>query len=81
MFWRSGQVYRCPSGETVPRLSGIQDTLYFGPGIYDLNLTPLSIASNEKVGLAAGAYVKGFLAFAPVAALDAAAKASYVKWG
>jgi hypothetical protein len=52
------------SGEAVPRLRGFQDTIYFGPGIYDLGLTPLTIASNERVYLAAGAYVKGFLAFA-----------------
>jgi Glycosyl hydrolases family 28 len=57
-----------PTGETIPRLSGIQDTLYFAPGIYDLGLTPLTIASNERVYLAPGAYVKGFFAFAPGAA-------------
>lgn len=52
------------SGETVPPLSGGQDTIYFGPGIYDLGLTPFIIASNQSVYLAAGAYVKGFFAFA-----------------
>jgi hypothetical protein len=52
------------SGETVPRLSGFQDIIYFGPGIYDLGMTPFTIASNERVYLAAGAYVKGFFAFA-----------------
>jgi hypothetical protein len=53
-----------PSGETVPRRGGFQNTIYFGPGIYDLGLTPFTIASNERVYLAAGAYVKGFFAFA-----------------
>ncbi|MGB8906556.1 MAG: glycosyl hydrolase family 28 protein [Candidatus Sulfotelmatobacter sp.] len=38
------------------------------PGIYDLGLTPFTVASNERVYLAAGAYVKGFFAFAPGAA-------------
>jgi len=52
------------SGETVPRLSDRQDTICFGPGIYDLGLTPLTVPSNERVYLAAGAYVKGFFAFA-----------------
>jgi hypothetical protein len=56
------------SGEAVPRLGGFQDTIYFGPGIYDLGLTPFTIASNERVYLAAGAYLKGFFAFAPGAA-------------
>jgi Glycosyl hydrolases family 28/FG-GAP-like repeat len=52
------------SGETVPSRTGLQDTLYFGPGVYDLGLTPFTIASGETVYLAAGAYVKGFLTFA-----------------
>src|SRR5580704_7868507 len=52
-----------PSGDAIPELSGFQDTLYFGPGIYDLGLTPLTIDSDHTVYLAAGAYVKGFLAF------------------
>src|ERR1700693_85101 len=56
-----------PSGETVPQPSGLQNTIHFGPGIYDLGLTPFTIASNETVYLAAGAYVKGFFAFAPAA--------------
>jgi hypothetical protein len=51
------------SGAALPQLSGFQNTLYFGPGIYDLGLTPLTIDSNQTVYLAAGAYVKGFLAF------------------
>ena len=37
--------------------------MYFGPGVYDLGLTPLTIDSEQTVYLAAGAYVKGFLAF------------------
>jgi len=60
-----------PSGETAPQPSGLQNTIYFAPGIYDLGLTPFTIASNETVYLAAGAYVKGFFAFAP-AAMNAA---------
>jgi FG-GAP-like repeat len=52
-----------PWGEALPQLSGFQNTLYFGPGVYDLGLTPLTIDSNQTVYLAAGAYVKGFLAF------------------
>lgn len=52
-----------PSGEALPQLSGFQNTLYFGPGVYDLGFTPLTIDSNQTVYLAAGAYVKGFLAF------------------
>jgi hypothetical protein len=52
-----------PSGEATPQLSGFQNTLYFGPGVYDLGLTPLTIDSEQTVYLAAGAYVKGFLAF------------------
>jgi hypothetical protein len=53
-----------PSGDPVPRPGGFHDTIYFGPGVYDLGLTPLTIGSNERVYLAAGAYVKGFFAFA-----------------
>jgi len=53
-----------PAGASQPQLSGSQNTLYFAPGVYDLGLTPLSIASNETVYLAGGAYVKGFLALA-----------------
>ncbi|MGA9241896.1 MAG: FG-GAP-like repeat-containing protein [Silvibacterium sp.] len=60
-----------PSGETVPRLNSAQHTLYFGPGIYDLGLTPLTIDADEKVYLAGGAYVKGFFAFG-LAATNAA---------
>jgi hypothetical protein len=56
-----------PSGDAVPYLSAGQNTLYFGPGIYDLGLTPLTVDSDERVYLAAGAYVKGFFAFAPAA--------------
>lgn len=56
-----------PSGESVPQLNSSQHTLYFGPGIYDLGLTPVTVGSEEKVYLAAGAYVKGFFAFAPAA--------------
>jgi hypothetical protein len=52
------------SGDTVPQPNDLQDTIYFAPGIYDLGLTPFTIASNETVYLAAGAYVKGFFAFA-----------------
>jgi hypothetical protein len=52
-----------PSGGATPQLSGFQNTLYFGPGIYDLGFTPLTIDSYQTVYLAAGAYVKGFLAF------------------
>ena len=52
-----------PSGGAIPQLSGSQNTLYFGPGVYDLGLTPLTIDSEQTVYLAAGAYVKGFLAF------------------
>ena len=52
-----------PSGNPVPALGAGQTTLYFGPGIYDLGLKPLAVASHERVYLAAGAYVKGFLAF------------------
>src|SRR5580658_1130816 len=51
------------SGAALPQLSGFQNTLYIGPGVYDLGLTPLTIDSNQTVYLAAGAYVKGFLAF------------------
>jgi len=51
------------SGAALPQLSGFQNTLYFGPGVYDLGLTPLTIDSDQTVYLAAGAYVKGFLAF------------------
>lgn len=51
-----------PAGGTVPQLGAFQNTLYFGPGVYDLGLTPLTIASDETVYLAAGAYVKGFFA-------------------
>lgn len=47
-----------PSGEALPQLSGFQNTLYFGPGVYDLGFTPLTIDSNQTVYLAAGAYVK-----------------------
>ncbi len=54
-----------PSGGALPQLSDFQDTLYFGPGIYDLGLTPLTIYSNHTVYLAAGAHVKGFFAFEP----------------
>ncbi|MGA8677986.1 MAG: FG-GAP-like repeat-containing protein [Candidatus Acidiferrales bacterium] len=53
-----------PTGDAMPQASGTQATIYFAPGIYDLGLTPLTIGSNETVFLAAGAYVKGFLAFA-----------------
>lgn len=53
-----------PTGDALPQASDAQDTIYFAPGIYDLGLTPLTIGSNETVFLAAGAYVKGFLAFA-----------------
>jgi hypothetical protein len=51
-----------PEGGIIPQLDASQNTLYFGPGIYDLGLTPLTIAYDETVYLAAGAYVKGFLA-------------------
>jgi hypothetical protein len=53
-----------PSGDAMPQAGGAQDTIYFAPGLYDLGLAPLTIGSNETVFLAAGAYVKGFLAFA-----------------
>ena len=53
-----------PSGAGQPQLGAAQDTLYFGPGVYDLGLNPLTIASNQTVYLADGAYVKGFLEFA-----------------
>jgi FG-GAP-like repeat len=52
------------TGDAVPQPSALQNTIYFSPGIYDLGLTPLTIGSNETVYLAAGAYVKGFFAFA-----------------
>ena len=56
-----------PSGASLPQLGAAQDTLYFGPGVYDLGLTPLTIGSSQTVYLAGGAYLKGFLAFATAA--------------
>lgn len=53
-----------PTGSPAPQLGTLQDVLYFGPGVYDLGLTPLAIASNQTVYLAGGAYVKGFFVIA-----------------
>lgn len=52
------------TGSMAPQLGTFQDVLYFGPGVYDLGLTPLPVASNQTVYLAAGAYVKGFFVVA-----------------
>jgi hypothetical protein len=52
------------SGGSPLQLASGQDTFYFGPGIYDLGLVPLTISSNQSIYLAAGAYVKGFLEIA-----------------
>jgi hypothetical protein len=53
-----------PTGSPVPQLGPSQNVLYFGPGVYDLGLTPLPVASNQTVYLAGGAYVKGFFVIA-----------------
>ena len=57
-----------PTGSAAPQLGASQDVLYFGPGVYDLGFTPLTVASNQTVYLAGGAYVKGFLVIAEDAA-------------
>lgn len=57
-----------PEGSAVPLLGAAQSVLYFGPGVYDLGLAPLNVASNQTVYLAGGAYVKGFLVIAKDAA-------------
>lgn len=50
-----------PTGDSSPKLRSNQNTFYFGPGVYDLGITPLTVASGQTVYLASGAYVKGFI--------------------
>lgn len=57
-----------PTGEAMPQLKAFQSTLFFGPGVYDLGPTPVTVAANQTVYIAGGAYVKGFFAVAPGAA-------------
>lgn len=60
----ASNVMNANAGEPVPVLTQAQNVIYFGPGVYDLGLTPYVLQANQGAYLAGGAYVKGFLQLA-----------------